>query len=159
MRRMSSRLTLMPVVVGCLLTMSGSACDSNRQSIPVAPTAPSPSPAAPLPPVTVTPLPPLIGAATTYSFKEALEYRVSGFTERSSFVLYETGGFYLQYEAFANQLRGRYEQDDGRITFYFGEQSNPAGAIGILRGNLLEIRYSERLQHSDFENAVYQRVE
>jgi hypothetical protein len=61
------------------------------------PTAPSPSPAPP--PVTVTPFSPLSGATTTYSFSGALEnfgsYRVSGFTEDSSFVLYETGGFYL----------------------------------------------------------------
>lgn len=127
------------------------------------PTAPSPSPAAPPPPVTVTPLPPLSGATTTYSFSAALEnfgsYRVSGFTEGSSFVLYETGGFYLQYEAFAHRYRGRYEQDDGHINFYFSERSNTADAIGTLKGHLLEIRYSETMQHSDFENAVYQRIE
>jgi len=108
----------------------------------------------------VTPFPPLSGAATTYRFSEALEnYRVSGFTEGSSFVLYETGGFYLQYEAFAHGYRGRYEQDDGQISFYFSERSNTADAIGTLKGNRLEIRYSEMMQHSDFENAAYKRVE
>jgi len=123
------------------------------------PTAPSPSPAAP-PPVNVTPFPPLSGATTTYNFSDVLgNYRVSGFTAGSSFVLYETGGFYLQYEAFAHRYRGRYEQDDGQITFYFSERSNTADAIGTLKGNLLEVRYSEIMQHSDFENAVYHRVE
>lgn len=163
MRRVNSRLTVMTVVVSCLLTVSGSACDSSRQSMLGGPTAPSPTSVAPPPPVSVTPFPPLTGAATTYSFSEALENwgssRVSGFTERSAFVLYETGGFYLQYEAFAHQYRGRYDQDGGQISFYFSERSNTPGAVGTLKGNLLEIRYSEIMQHSDFENAVYRRVE
>lgn len=162
MRRVSSRLTWI-LVVGCLLTLSGSACDAGRPSMPSTPTAPSPTVAAPPPPVSVTPLPPLSGAATTYSFSEALEnwgsYRVSGFTERSAFVLYETGGFYLQYEAFPTQSRGRYEQSDGHINFYFSGRGNTVDAIGTLKGDRLEIRYSERMQHSDFENAVYRRVE
>jgi hypothetical protein len=120
-------------------------------------TAPSP------PPVTVTPLPPLSGATTTYSFSEPLEnfgsYRAHGFTEGSSFVLYETGGFYLQYEAFAHRYRGRYEQEDGRINFYFSERSSTADAIGTLKGQLLAIRFSEIMQHSDFENALYKHAE
>jgi hypothetical protein len=28
---------------------------------------------------------------------------------------------------------------------------------GTLKGDLLEVRYSEMMQHSDFENAVYRR--
>jgi len=128
------------------------------------PTAPSPSSAAaPPPPVTVTPLPPLSGATITYSFSEPLDnfgyHRVREFTEGSSFVLHETGGFYLQFKAFAHRYRGRYEQDNRRIAFYFSEQSDRPDAIGSLRGHLLEVRYSEIMQHSDFENAVYQRVE
>jgi len=155
---------LRPIVVGCLLSVSGSGCDSNRQGFLRAPTAPTaPSPIAPPPPVTVTPFPPLSGAATTYRFSEPLENwgssRVSGFTERSSFVLYETGGCYLLYEDFPNRLRGRYGQDAGRIAFYFSEQSNTPDAIGTLKGDLLEIRYSEIMLHSDYENAVYKRVE
>jgi hypothetical protein len=129
------------------------------------PTGPSPNPAppAPPPPVTVTPFPPLSGAATTYRFAEALENfgapRVREFTTGSSFVLYDTGGFYLQYEALAHRYRGRYQQDAGQLSLYFSEQSTSADAIGILKGSRLEVRYSEMMQHSDFENAVYQRVE
>ena len=124
------------------------------------PTAPSPSPAAPPPPVNVTPFPPQSGATTTYSFSDVLENdRVSGFTTASSFVLYETGAFYLQYEAFAYRYRGRYEREDRQITFYFSERSHTADATGTLKGNLLEVRYSEIMQQSDFENAVYQRVD
>jgi hypothetical protein len=130
----------------------------------VRPTAPSPMPEPPPPPpVSETPLPPLTGATTTYTFSEPLDnfgsYRVSPATTRSSFVLFETGSFYLQYEAFPQLAVGRYEQADGRISFYFSARSQTAGAIGTLKGNLLEIRYSEMMQHSDFENAVYRRVE
>lgn len=161
---MRTRSMLRPIVVGCLVTVSGSGCDSNRQSFLRAPTAPTaPSPIAPPPPVTVTPFPPLSGAATTYRFSGPLENwgssRVSGFTERSSFVLYETGGCYLLYEDFPNRLLGRYLQDAGRITFYFSEQSHTPDAIGTVKGDLLEIRYSEIMLHSDYENAVYKRVE
>ena len=93
-----------------------------------------------------------MSAATfTYSFSEPLEYRVSGFTVRSAFVLNETGGFYLAYEAFAHRYQGRYERDDGQISFYFSEQSRAAAdAIGTLKGNLLEVRYSEMMQQFRF---------
>jgi hypothetical protein len=128
--------------------------------MPDAPTAPSAAPAAPPP---VMPFPPLSGPAITYRFSQALEnwgsYRVSGFTERSSFVLYENGAFYLHYDDFPDRLAGRYEQDGGQISFYFTGRSNTPGAAGTLKGNLLEIRFSEIMQHSDFESAVYERVE
>ena len=32
-------------------------------------------------------------------------------------------------------------------------------ATGILQGDLLEVRYSDIMQHSDFENAVYRRLQ
>jgi len=127
------------------------------------PSAPSPTPTAAPPPVVVTPFPPLSGATTTYRFSEPLEnfgsYRVRGFTEGSSFVLYESGSFYLQYEAVAGRYRGRYEQDDGQITFYFSERSHAPDAIGTLKGQRLAIHFSEIMQHSDFENALYKQVE
>jgi hypothetical protein len=46
MRTAKSHLTLMPVVVGCLLTVSSSACDVRRPGAPSAPTAPT-APAVP----------------------------------------------------------------------------------------------------------------
>ena len=48
---------------------------------------------------------------------------------------------------------------DERVTFYFGPDDNSPDASGILKGNLLEVRFSDMMQHSDFENAVYRRVE
>ena len=123
---------------------------------PIAPSRPVAPPPAP-------PLPPLSGASTTYSFSEPLDnfgsYRVSGFTQRSSFVLYESGGFYLQYEAFDHQYRGRYERDAERITFSFSARGATADAIGTVKANLLEVRYRDIMQQSDFENALYKRVE
>ena len=74
-------------------------------------------------------------------------------------MLYETGDFYLQYEAFAHQYRGRYERDADGITFYFSQRGTTADAIGTVKANLLEVRYSNIMQQSDFENAVYKRVE
>jgi hypothetical protein len=127
-------------------------------------TGPSPlSPSAPPPPVTTTPLPLPNGASTTYIFREPLEnfgaYRVRHYTERSSFVLYDTGDFYLQVEDIPGRAGGRYVQENGQIRFYFSERSQTADAIGTLREDLLEVRYTDLMLHSDYENAVYQRVE
>jgi hypothetical protein len=136
----------------------GGGCD-DRPRI----TAPTPSAVAPQPEVAARPLPPLTGAAITYAFREALEsfsgFRSSRYTEGSTFVLYESGDFALRFVAVAYEARGRYERDHGQIYFYFGERSAAADAIGTLRGNLMEVRYSEMMQHSDFENAVYEIAE
>lgn len=144
------------------LLVVAAACDDRAR-----PTAPTPNPTPPppavaVPPTPLPPLPPLTGAATTYEFSEPLDnfgvIRVRSFTERSSFVLYESGGFYLAYEGIAHRYRGGYEQGDGRITFHFN--ADPASsAIGIVKGDRLEIRYNDTLRHSDFEDAVYRRVE
>lgn len=54
MRTVKSHLMLMPFVIGCLLTVSSSACDARRPSMPAAPTAPT-SPATPaMPTVTLS---------------------------------------------------------------------------------------------------------
>jgi len=153
------RLPLFAAALAGVLA-TGGGCD-DRPGV----TAPSPRPASQLPVVErpLPPLPPLTGAAITYAFSGALENfgvsRVSRLTEGSSFVLYESGGFSLQFEAFPQQGRGRYERDDGQIRFYFSEHGTAVDAIGTLRGNLMEVRYSESMQHSDFENAIYQTVE
>jgi hypothetical protein len=135
---------------------------------PTAPSAERPGMAA-LPPVVSTPppvgvpLPPLSGAATTFRFSEPLEnfgvVRVSPYTARSTFVLYESGGCTLEYADLSGQLRGRFERDGDAIRFYFGENRVGVDASGLLSGDLLEVRFSEIMQHSDFENAIYRRVE
>lgn len=102
---------------------------------------------------------PLTGSATTYVFNAPLDYPVRGFTERSSFVLYDSGGFYLWYDSSDKPLQGTYTRADGGITFYFNEPNTAPDAFGTLKGDLLEIRFSELAQHADFENAAYKRAE
>ena len=70
--------------------------------------------------------------------------------------MYENGVFGLRYDAFAHVYLGTYRQDDATITFRF-DGGDQGFATGTLKGDLLEVRYSERMQHSDFENAVYRR--
>jgi hypothetical protein len=148
----------LPVFTAALVgVLAGSSC-GDRAGI----TAPSQAPA-PRPPLVERQLPPLAGAAVIYAFHEALENfgvrRVRTFTERSSFVLYESGAFALRIEGLAQQATGTYERGDEHIRFYFGEDSTTVDAIGTVTGHLMEVRYSEIMQHSDFENAVYQIVE
>jgi hypothetical protein len=97
-------------------------------------------------------VPPLNGPSKTYVFSGQLDYPVSHFTETSKYVLYDNGAFQLQY--LNGQLTGAYERENDRISFRF---AGGGDANGTLNSGALEVRYSERMQHSDFENAVYKR--
>jgi hypothetical protein len=123
------------------------ACGTER------PTAPSAVPA----PATATPQPPQPlpsgEPVATYVFTGPLNYPVSHFTPGSQYLLYDDGVFGLRYDAFPHVYLGTFQQDDDTITFRFGDQV----ATGTVKGDLLEVRYSEIMQHSDFENAVYRR--
>jgi hypothetical protein len=55
---------------------------------------------------------------------------------------------------------GTYRQDNATITFRFHPSTGDrVDATGTLEGDLMEVRYSEIMQHSDFENAVYRRLQ
>jgi hypothetical protein len=94
----------------------------------------------------------------TYRYHAPLGYPVSEFTRKSAFVLYESGAFSLKYDAFDTPYIGSYERDGGQVLFNFGSESR-GGATGIIKGDLLEVEFSELMRHSDFEDAVYRRVE
>jgi hypothetical protein len=139
-------------VIGAL--MLGLACGTER------PTAPSALP----PPPTITQPPPALPPGepvATYVFSGQLDYAVRGFTTASQYLLYDNGVFGLRYNAFAHVYLGTYQQDNATITFRFngGWTWDRGDATGTLKGDLLEIRYSDIMQHSDFENAVYRRLQ
>jgi hypothetical protein len=75
-------------------------------------------------------------------------------TTGSQYLLYGNGVFGLRYDAFAHVYLGTYRQDYDTILFMFGGAST---ATGTLTGDQLEVRYSDIMVHSDFENAIYQR--
>ena len=111
--------------------------------------------------VTVPPrptFPPLSGPSRTLVFDHALANRVSDYTIHSRFVLYDNGGFVLQFPTVAGDgYRGGYTEVNGAITFEW-EGWNPAGlwgAAGMLNGNLLTVQYNSIMQGTDFEDAVY----
>jgi hypothetical protein len=153
--------------------MLGFACGSGQ------PTAPSAFPT----PSTVTQPPaqppqgrPLGEPVTSYVFAGPLDYAIRGFTTGSQFLLYDDDVFGLRYDAFPHVYLGTYRQDSGSITFRFDDawtweqgrsclgDSRPTHGIcpfaaGTIKGELLEIRYGDSMQHSDFENAVYRRAQ
>lgn len=149
--------TLVGLLVLCV------ACDDAQRT-----TAPSsllpPRTSTPSPPP-MPPPPPLSGPSTTYHFSAPLDYQVSGFTLTSSYVLYDNGAFSLRYESLGEgTYTGSYRQEEARIIFDFGadgkgSQGGQPEAIATLDRDLLNVRYSEMMQHSDFENAVYRRSE
>ncbi len=92
-------------------------------------------------------------------FSGPLEYAIRSFTAGSQFLLYDNGVFGLRYDAFAHVYLGTSLPDTTTITFRFGGASTwgQGIAMGTLKGNLLEVRYSDIMEHSDFENAVYRQ--
>ena len=134
----------------------GLACGTEQQ-----PTAPGPvtTQSTVTPPHTPPQRLPQGEPVATYGFSGPLDYPIRGFTSGSQYLLYENGVFGLRYDAFAHVYLGMYRQDDATITFRFdGAWTWDQGfAMGTLKEDLLEVRYSDIMQHSDFENAVYRR--
>ena len=136
---------------------------------PPAPSLPPPGPAPrplvdPAPPMT---FPPLSGPSRTFLFyRDVASYRVSDLTRQSRVILFDNGAFALQYPP--NQygtgvFRGAYQDAGGLLMFLFEGQGRTVGtpwndATATLESDLLTLTYSERMQHSDFENAVYMLI-
>jgi hypothetical protein len=139
--------------------MLGLACGTEQPTAPRAVAAP-PAITQPPPPISQPPQPlPSGEPVAAYVFSGALDYGIRGFTTGSQYLLYDNGVFGLRYDAFAHVYLGTYRQDNATITFRFdGTWTWGQGiATGTLKGDLLEVRYSDIMQHSDFENAVYRR--
>jgi hypothetical protein len=99
----------------------------------------------------------LTGSAVTYVFSAPLSswYPVHDYTITSKYVLYESGAVALQSASpTESTLIGRYEQRNGYMVFIFPESGS---ATATLRGDALEVEYDGRMQHSDYESAVYRR--
>jgi hypothetical protein len=151
--------------------MIGLACGTEQ---PTAPSAIRVPPTIAQPP---TPPPeglPLGEPVASYVFSGPLDYDIRGFTAGSQFILYDSGVFGLRYDAFPHVYQGTYRQDNATIMFRFDDawtwdqgwsclrDSRPTRglcpfATGTPKGDLLEVRYGDSMQHSDFENAVYRR--
>jgi hypothetical protein len=154
--------------------MVGVACGTERPTSPSAiPTSPNTT-RPPPPPNQPPPARPPGGPVATYVFSGPLDYAISNFTIGSQYLLYDNGVFGLRYDGSSHVYLGTYRQDDATLTFRFDDawtwdqgwsclsDSRPTRgicpfAMGTLSAELLEIRYGDSMQHSDFENAVYRR--
>ena len=141
-------------IVGALLF--GLACSDAAPTGPAF--VPSPPPVAQPPTQPPQGLPPGTPVAT-YAFGGQLDYAVSSTTAGSEYLLYDDGVFGLRYASIAHVYLGKYRQNGDTIVFDFdGSWTwNQGTATGTLTGERMEVRYSEIMQHSDFENAVYRR--
>lgn len=152
---MNSTLRCGAIVV---LVVLGAAC---RSSVPTSPTVTSQVPAlTPPAPTPATEFPPLSGPSQTFVFDSELSYRVSDYTKKSRFVLYDSGAFVLQYSSLGEGgYRGGYNGANGVIAFEWQGWSaaGPWGATGTLKGDSLTVRYNLIMQMDDFEDAVYVR--
>ena len=132
------------------------ACGGTSPTSPTAAIAPAPVLAPGQPPPRN--FPPLSGPSRTFTFDHELTYRVSDYTKHSRFVLYDTGGFLLQYTSLTGDgYRGGYTQTDGTITFDWEGWSvaGPWAATGTVTDGTLTVRYNDIMQWTDFEDAVY----
>ena len=125
------------------------------------PTAPTALPAAP--PVVQAPpppagFPPVSSGARVFDFNGRSSFQVRDYTSASRFVLHPGGTFGLQYASLGVEYPGTYAETDGRILFNFAPDAG-WGAEGTLTGDLMDVRYTDLMLHSDFENAVYRRTQ
>ena len=100
----------------------------------------------------------LSGPSRTFVFDRELSYRVSDYTKKSRFVLYDNGAFVLQFPSLGEGgYRGGYQDANGVITVRVGrlERGGPWGATGTLKGDSLTVQYNQIMQMTDFEDAVY----
>jgi hypothetical protein len=141
--------------------MLGLACGSERPTAPSALSAPPTTTQPPQPPTQPPPPLPSGEPVATYVFSGPLDYAIRGFTTGSQYLLYQNGVFGLRYDAFSHVYLGLYRQEKTTVTFRFHPPSavDRVDATGTLKGDVMEVRYSEIMQHSDFENAVYRRVQ
>jgi hypothetical protein len=132
------------------------ACGETAPTSPTAAIAPAPvlGPGQPPP----RNFPPLSGPSRTFTFDHELTYRVSDYTKHSRFVLYDTGGFLLQYTSLTGDgYRGGYTEAGGLITFEWEGWNigGPWGATATIQNGTLTVRYNDIMLWSDFEDAVY----
>ncbi len=93
------------------------------------------------------------GPSRTFTFDRDLGYRVREFTRTSRFVLYDNGALVLQYERIGNYRGAFFDTEaNGILTFQWGGAD---GATGTIAGDSLTVRFSERMQQADFQDAVY----
>ena len=131
-----------------------------RETTPLIRPDPVPAPAPTPAPVTgpaPRAIPPLTGPATRYVFSGPAGYPVADYTATSEVILFDNGAFGLHF-ILPNEFTftGVYEQEGERINLRFSDFD---GAAAMLHGDVLEVRYSDRMQQADFENAVYRRSE
>jgi hypothetical protein len=141
------------VLLGFVLLI---ACDNAQR--PTAPSIVTAVPPAPVQPVAPAPpgFPPVSRLARVFVFSSASSYPVRDYTNASRFVLEQDSTFSLQYASLGGRYDGTFSEANGRIEFSFPGGGN---ATGTLNGELLDVRYSIWMEHSDFENAIYQRTQ
>jgi hypothetical protein len=123
------------------------------------PTAPSSLSSAPPTIVQSPPIgggPPVSGLAGVYVVSGPLSYPIKNYTTMSRYVLRDGGAFSLEYPSLRLEYGGTYTNENGRVMFRFAADDR-WGAVGTFNGELLEVRYSEIAEHSDFEDAAYRR--
>jgi hypothetical protein len=136
---------LVVLSVACRPTLTGPTASSQ---VPAAPSSPAPP---------QTNFPRLSGQSRTFSFDHQLTYDLSGYTKQSRFVLYDDGGFALQYLSLGLEYRGWYTESNGVVTFGWEGWSSAGawGATGTLKEGSLTVQYNLIMQLTDFEDAVY----
>jgi len=145
-----------------LIAMLSMACSEPSRHSPTTPTATAtavvPPPA--FVPNVAPPFPAVSKPARIYVMTiESQVTAYNGGALKARYVLHEDGTFTLQYASarFGHfEYPGTYEEANGEIFFSFGAGSS--GATATVTEEFLTVSYSLLMQHSDFEDGVFERV-
>jgi hypothetical protein len=113
------------------------------------PTAPSTPPPPAIQPRRGGEWPPLSGSATIYHAVSA--------AAGTRYVLYENGAFSLQFGLLGGSSMLAFIGRRPSVSASFSPATSGGPPIGTLKGDLLEVRHNDIMEHSDFVNGVYQR--
>lgn len=150
----------MALVMLGLIAILSAACSDSVRPLPTAPTPPTagvPPPVIAAPPFPAVTKPARIYVATTDP--SYVDYH--GGTLKVRYVLYDDRAFVLQYTSarFGNfEYPGTYVERNGEVFFDFGSSTGAWGATATITDRLLTVTYSELMHHSDFEDAVFERM-
>lgn len=136
------------VLLGLLALTAG--CSS--EALPTTPRSTTNVSAAPAAPVSIEP--------GSYQFSAPLlASPVLDYTATSKYVLLENGAFFMQLGG--RELAGTYRPESGALAGYITFQFTGTTweATGMVKGDMLEVRYNTSAWGADLEDAVYKRIQ
>lgn len=102
--------------------------------------------------------PTFTGPYRVFNFAAPAGHPVGRFTQKSRYVLYDDGAFFLEFFEYWSPSRfysGVYQENEGTINFDWRGRVGDWAATGVEANGRLTVKYNWEMGMIDFEDAVY----